>query len=238
MNILRTIWNCLRSIGRRRFIKSEIDDELRFHLEQRTAENLAAGMAPEEGRNALLAAASATLNLHAISRHGAGASRVNVGVLQAGSGRNVVPANALLKLETRGATSVINEFMYGEAMRIIKAAAAMYDVKLTVTEMGGAAGCESDPELVERVRQVAERTGLFSQILPNGNIGGSEDCTYLMERVQQRGGTAGYILVGTELAAGHHDFRFDFNEDALPLAAGLLACAAVDLLHKPLTKGK
>ena len=48
MNILRTIWNCLRSIGRRRFIKSEIDDELRFHLEQRTAENIAAGMTPEE----------------------------------------------------------------------------------------------------------------------------------------------------------------------------------------------
>ncbi len=43
--------------------------------------------------------------------HSEGASRVNVGVMQAGSGRNVVPASALLKVETRGpATSLINMF--------------------------------------------------------------------------------------------------------------------------------
>jgi len=28
-------------------VKREIDEELRFHLEQRTAENIAAGMSPE-----------------------------------------------------------------------------------------------------------------------------------------------------------------------------------------------
>ena len=40
-----------------------------------------------------------------------GPARVNVGVMQAGSGRNVVPASALLKVETRGpATSLINMF--------------------------------------------------------------------------------------------------------------------------------
>src|SRR5580704_14566354 len=31
-----------------RAIKREIDEELRFHIEQRTAENIAAGMPPEE----------------------------------------------------------------------------------------------------------------------------------------------------------------------------------------------
>jgi aminobenzoyl-glutamate utilization protein A len=193
-----------------------------------------AGAAPETGRNALLAAATAALNLHAISRHSQGASRVNVGVLQAGTGRNVVPANAILKLETRGTTSSINEYVFGEAVRIVKAAADMYDVKINMTEMGGAAGCESDDVLVERIRQVAERSGLFSEILPAGNIGGSEDCTYLMERVQQKGGLAAYVMVGTELAAGHHDFRFDINEEALPLAIGLMACVAADVLTQPL----
>ncbi|EOA4705004.1 p-aminobenzoyl-glutamate hydrolase subunit AbgA, partial [Escherichia coli] len=63
-----------------------------------------AGAKPEDGHNALLAAAQATLALHAIAPHSEGASRVNVGVMQAGSGRNVVPASALLKVETRGAS--------------------------------------------------------------------------------------------------------------------------------------
>ncbi|EGO65777.1 amidohydrolase [Acetonema longum] len=191
-----------------------------------------AGAAPENGKNALLAAATASLNLHAISRHSAGASRINVGVMQAGTGRNVVPANALLKLETRGTTSVINEYVYTEAMRIIQTAAAMYDVKVAVTEMGGAAGCGNDAALVERVRQVAERINLFDEFVPAGNIGGSEDCTYFMERVQQHGGQAAYVMVGTELTAGHHDFKFDFNEQALFKAVAFLSSAAADLLAK------
>lgn len=191
-----------------------------------------AGAAPETGRNALLAAATAALNLHAISRHSQGASRINVGVLQAGTGRNVIPANAVIKLETRGTTSAINEYVYGEAVRILEAAAAMYGVKVDMKEMGGAAGCGNDPQLVERIQRVSERLKLFEEILPSGNIGGSEDCTYFMERVQQRGGQAAYIMVGTDLAAGHHDFRFDFDEAAMFTAAALLGNLVADLTTK------
>lgn len=189
-----------------------------------------AGAAPEAGRNAILAAATATLNLHAISRHSQGASRVNVGVIQGGTGRNVVPASAVIKVETRGATTVINEYVYAEAIRIIEAAAAMQGVQVKVELMGGAAGCDNDAALVERIRRVAERQQLFREIVPAGNIGGSEDCTYFMERVQKKGGQAAYVMVGTELSAGHHESHFDFNEDALPSAIALLSGVAADLL--------
>ena len=191
-----------------------------------------AGGAPETGRNALLAAATATLSLHAISRHSQGASRVNVGVIQGGTGRNVIPANAIIKVETRGATTAINEYVYAEAVRIVEAAAAMQGVKVALQLMGGAAGCGNDPALVERIRQVAERQRLFTEILPAGNIGGSEDCTYFMERVQKNGGQAAFVMVGTELAAGHHDCFFDFNEDALVPGIALLAGVAADLLTR------
>ncbi len=43
-----TIWRRIRSLGQNRAVKQEIDEELRFHIEQRTAENIAAGMTPEE----------------------------------------------------------------------------------------------------------------------------------------------------------------------------------------------
>ena len=191
-----------------------------------------AGGAPETGRNALLAAATATLSLHAISRHSQGASRVNVGVIQGGTGRNVIPANAIIKVETRGATTAINEYVYGEAVRIVEAAAAMQGVKIALQLMGGAAGCDNDPALVARIRQVAERQRLFTEILPAGNIGGSEDCTYFMERVQKNGGQAAFVMIGTELAAGHHNCFFDFNEDALVPGIALLAGVAADLLTR------
>jgi aminobenzoyl-glutamate utilization protein A len=191
-----------------------------------------AGAAPENGRNAILAAATATLNLHAIPRHSQGASRINVGVIQGGAGRNVIPPNALIKLETRGATTVINDYVYGEAVRIIEAAAAMHGCTVATQLMGGAAGCENDAALVERIQQVVKRQALFSEIVPAGNIGGSEDCTYFMERVQKNGGQAAFVMIGTKLAAGHHDSFFDFDEDALVPGIALLAGVAADLLTK------
>ncbi len=52
MNRFRTIWLKLRSLAQRRAVKREIDEELRFHLEQRIAENVAGGMSPDEGARA------------------------------------------------------------------------------------------------------------------------------------------------------------------------------------------
>jgi predicted permease len=52
MKTLRAIWNKLRSITQQRAVKHDIDEELRFHFERRTAENIAAGMSPEEAARA------------------------------------------------------------------------------------------------------------------------------------------------------------------------------------------
>src|SRR5258708_17168079 len=48
MNLFKTLWRWLRSLAKAKTVKREIDDELRFHIEQRTTENLAAGMSPDE----------------------------------------------------------------------------------------------------------------------------------------------------------------------------------------------
>jgi putative ABC transport system permease protein len=48
MNPFHKIAGRLRSIIQQRTVRQEIDEELRFHLEQRTAENIGAGMPPED----------------------------------------------------------------------------------------------------------------------------------------------------------------------------------------------
>mgnify|MGYP000355629967 FL=1 len=53
-----------------------------------------AGGSPEKGRNALLAAALATLGMQTQVQDGRGMGRCNVGLLTAGTGRNVIPAQA------------------------------------------------------------------------------------------------------------------------------------------------
>ena len=189
-----------------------------------------AGAAPEAGKNALLAAACAALNLHAIARHSAGASRINVGFLQAGSGRNIIGDKAVLKLETRGASSEINAYMEKEALRVLQAAAAMYDTKISIEKVGGAAGGSNSPELSAYLEQHAKSLGIFKKVVGDCPFNASEDFSYFMEKVQQHGGQAAYMMIGADLAAGHHDSHFDFDEAALVYALKMLTTAATGLL--------
>ena len=197
-----------------------------------TGKSSHAGLAPHQGKNALLAAAQATLALHAITRHGKGASRINVGVLQAGTGINVIADSALLQFEVRGETTEINTYMCEEAERILRAAAAMYDVGVEIEKKGMANSFEPDADFAAELTALADQTGLYSTVTPLGSLDASEDCTAFLSRVQERGGKASYMLFGTKLAAVHHNGYFDFDESVLTRSAAWLACLAMHYTAK------
>ncbi len=191
-----------------------------------------AGAAPEEGKNALLAAAAAALNLHAIARHGQGATRITVGTLTAGQGRNIIPATARYKMETRGETSELDEYMAAEARRIIAAAAQMYGVACEITQVGGTKSGESSPAMRDLVKSAAAAIGFFSQIDDYASFGATEDYSHFMSVVQQRGGSGTYFMLGSDLAAGHHSNYFDFDEAVLAPGVELMATCAARLLKR------
>jgi aminobenzoyl-glutamate utilization protein A len=212
-------------------------DKFDAHFAGRTAH---AGSGPHLGRNALLAACTATLNLYAIARHGEGATRVNVGRLQAGSARNAIPEGALLAIETRGATDVLAEYMREQAMRVLEAAASMHGCQLSVRAMGSARCAKADAPLVGRVEEVARGLGI-SGVRPQAASGGSEDYTYMMRRVQERGGLATNIGVGAAPTGSlevprAHTPRFDLNEEAMRLALELLAVLTISLQAQPVPR--
>lgn len=188
-----------------------------------------AGGKPEDGRNALLAAAQAALALHAIAPHSAGASRVNVGVMQAGTGRNVVPSSARLKVETRGETDGINQYVFERAKQAIAGAATMYEARYQLQLMGAATSSAPSPAWVDYLRQqTAQVPGVKQAVDRIAAPAGSEDATLMMARVQERGGLASYMIFGTELSAGHHNEKFDFDENVMTLAVETLARVALN----------
>lgn len=188
-----------------------------------------AGGKPEDGRNALLAAAQAAIGLHAIAPHSAGASRVNVGVMQAGTGRNVVPSSALLKVETRGETEAINQYVFDRAQAVIHGAGAMYGASVNVRLMGAATSSAPSPAWVNYLReQAAQVPGVEQAIDRIAAPAGSEDATLMMARVQEQNGLASYMIFGTELSAGHHNERFDFDENVMAMAVETLALTALN----------
>ncbi len=189
-----------------------------------------AGAKPEDGRNALLAAAQAALGLYAIPRHSEGSSRINVGVLQAGTGRNVIADRAFMKVETRGATNEINTFVYQQALNAIEGAAKMHGVACDIALMGAAQSSKPTQPWVDYIRRQAQQiTELTSVVDRREQAAGSEDATYMMERVKSRGGQASYVIFGTELSAGHHNEKFDFNEQVMAVAVKTLASLALNL---------
>lgn len=179
--------------------------------------------APEEGRNALLAACAATLNLHAISRSGKGDTRITVGKLVGGEGRNVIPPLAKIFMETRGVSSELDDYMKTEACRIVKAAAEMWGCSYEMEIVGGTKSGASSVDMATTVANIARDMGCFEEIVEMRDFGATEDYSHFMTLVQQSGGSGTYMQVGAELKAGHHNFRFDFDEGCLARCLEVLA---------------
>lgn len=176
-----------------------------------------AGAEPEKGKNALLAACCAVLNLYAMPRHGGGETRVNVGVLQAGTAANVIADKAFFSAEIRGETSEVCADLMRQAENIIAGAAVMYGLEYSIEYTGFCDSGRSDEELAAVLAEAAGEIPYFrpDKCRLSGKGYGSDDaCTY-MRAVQQQGGKAVYCMLGSDLPAGHHKPLFDFDERVL-----------------------
>lgn len=193
-----------------------------------------AGGFPEQGCNALLAASTAVLGLHAIPRHSAGQTRINVGRLTAGTGRNVTPDRALLELEVRGETTEINAYMMQQAQTILEGAAAMYGCQVEIRCVGMAESQVSDETLWQLVADTVRRDlpHLTVSSQPNSRNWGSEDISIMMNRVQQHGGLATYMRTTTPMAGAQHTVTFDFDETVLSRGVQVFCAAVVRLMEE------
>lgn len=190
-----------------------------------------AALRPNEGSNALQGACMAVTNLFAIPRHGQGASRINVGRIEAGSAWNVIAEKAYFQLETRGVTNAVNEYMVEKAMAVIEGTAKMYglsfETKLAATGLEG----QGDRELIELGTRVANSLPSVTKVWPEVGFDASEDFTVFMERVQKRGGKAMFAIFGTPIQGGHHNSTFDIDERVMRNGVEFFTA-----LYKSLTK--
>jgi aminobenzoyl-glutamate utilization protein A len=182
-----------------------------------------AGDEPNEGRNAVQAMATAIQNLYAIPRHADGTTRINVGQVHSPNPQNIIAEEARMRVEVRGETADLNEYMHGEAQRILKQAAAMHDVDLSTSLYGKTTTFVGDEELVGFVEQAAEVVEGVDNVLDRYPFGASEDASFLIRRIQENGGKATYLGIGASNPSGHHTARFDIDEEALQIGVDVLA---------------
>ncbi|WP_226039166.1 amidohydrolase [Natrinema sp. DC36] len=174
-----------------------------------------AGKAPQEGANAMHAMGAAIVNAYGIPRHSDGMTRVNIGKAEAGTASNVIAEHAYMEAEARGETTALMEFMERRLERTIKSAAKMHGCQAEVDVVSKSPRADSAPELQALVSEVASGVEGIDHVLPAADFGASEDATFLMERVQDEGGLATYMIVGTDHPTSHHTPTFDVDEASL-----------------------
>ncbi|WP_136590853.1 amidohydrolase [Salinigranum halophilum] len=181
-----------------------------------------AGKAPEAGDNAIQALGTAIENVYGVPRHSDGMTRVNVGRVEGGTASNIVAEEVNAVAEARGETTALMEYAKSEVVNRFETAAEMHGCTADVDVVSESPRADSDPELAAVVEHVARDTAGVDTVRSAADFGASEDATFLMERVQETGGLATYLIVGTDHPTSHHTPTFDIDERSLPLGVAVL----------------
>lgn len=169
-----------------------------------------AGASPEKGHNALLAASSAVLNFNSLAQHSMGEARINVGKLNAGSGRNIIANKAKIEMEIRGENDHIISYLYDGVNRIVEGSAISYGCSYEIEIKGQAPSLISyDEEFIKNLRTFYKEK---SYKLVDAQLKGSEDIAYLLNEVRKAGGKTVHFILGSNLKDSHHSEEFDINE--------------------------
>ena len=191
-----------------------------------------AGGHPEQGRNTVQAAAAAIQNLYGIPRHADGPTRVNAGVVGGGTATNIIPEECFVEGEVRGGTTDLMEYMDEKAHRVIESAADMHEVDVAIETLGRAPSATSDQELIDAIAPTAGDIDGVTNVIERDELGGSEDATYMMQAVQDNGGYASYVGVGTSHPGGHHTSTFDVEEESLDIGVDFLTAAVLAIAEQ------
>lgn len=189
-----------------------------------------AGAAPQEGSSAINAACLAVVGMQSFLQDGRGCSRLNVGTISGGTGRNVISETCLLRSETRGSNTEVEQRLYHKAIATAENICAAFDCTCETEIKGICPTGDGDLDLAERIAKAAAQIPDFEEIQTElKQTGGTDDFACMMEKVRSHGGKACYMALLTPLKAGHHNTAFDFDEAILK--AGVKAfITAADLL--------
>ncbi|WP_280536505.1 amidohydrolase [Halopenitus sp. POP-27] len=193
-------------------------------------ESAHAGLAPNEGRNAVQAFIAAADNIYAIPRHREGNTRVNVGGIHADNAANVIADRVTASVEVRGESTELMEYMRDAVDRYVETAAEMHECEATVELTGESIRQDSDEELVELVSGIVTDHPDSLSLVRRDALAASEDATYLMQAVSENGGTATYLGIGASNPSGHHTPAFDIDERSLSIGVSVLSDSVLTLL--------
>ncbi len=158
------------------------------------------------------------------------AAVVTVGTIQAGTAFNIIPD----RVEMRGTVRAFSKEIRAQTLRrveeIVAGTAAALRTRGTMTVRFGCPPVTNDPAVTSIVRRVAAQVVGSDRVLEMTPTTGSDDVAYFLERAPGCYFVVGSSNRGRGLNGAHHNQHFDFDEEALVIAAKVLGGAALPLL--------
>lgn len=154
---------------------------------------------------------------------------VTVGLLQAGSAFNAIAPEAVMEGTIRYFSEKVREKIYGEMARIVEATCLRAGAEGTLEFRGAYPPLENHPHPLRLLRRAAEEWLGPEGIEEMRPVMGGEDFAFYAQKVPAALAFVGAGNPEKGWVYPHHHPRFDFDEEALPLAAFLYTRAA--LLH-------
>ncbi len=157
---------------------------------------------------------------------------LTIGMIQGGSAFNIIPERVELRGTLRAFDPALREHLLERVAAQARALAAAFRAQAEVTTRLGCAAVINDPAVTEIVRRAARaELGAAAVVETPGTTGGDDMADFLARR------PGCYFLVGSGNAARglnrpHHNPGFDFDEDALGVAARVLARATLLALEE------
>lgn len=181
------------------------------------------GAMPHRATDPVVAAASIVMALQTIVSRNIDPLQmavVTVGALHAGQANNVIPQAATLELSVRALDREVRARLEQRIKGLVTAQAESFEVRAEVDWRPGYAVLVNTPDETAFAREVAlELVGAEHVTLQGPALSGSEDFSFMLERVP-----GSYLLIGngdgdSAGACMVHNPGYDFNDANLPVGA-------------------
>lgn len=155
---------------------------------------------------------------------------ISITTIHGGEAFNVIPPMVEMKGTIRTFEPAVRQKVLERFRQMVDSVAGAFECRSEVELIPLTPAVINDPQLAERVREVAEVVLPECPIDTRFSTMGSEDFAFMMQDIP-----GCFFFVGSAnrekgLDAAHHHPRFDFDEDSLPRAAALIAAAAGEML--------
>ena len=157
---------------------------------------------------------------------------VSVTTMHSGTAFNVIPQMAELTGTIRTFDPAVRQTVLDRFDKVVHGVGEALGCRVELQAERVTPAVINDSSLATRAQSVARRVLPECELDTTGyTTMGAEDMAFMQERVPGCFFFVGSNNTSKGLDFGHHHPRFDFDEDALPKAAALMAAAAADLLR-------